>query len=108
MLIKVNFIKTQRQTIVQDALGSKVGSNDRVALLPRVAVLSSQILGQVKFKQTVVLHRVSLVVETKENTVVDRDLAIIVELRAVADGLDLAPQPMKEGSSMLAVVNELF
>jgi hypothetical protein len=50
----------------------------------------------------------SFVVETKKNTVVDRDLAIIVGLRAVADGLDLAPQPMEEGSSMLAVANELF
>lgn len=85
-----------------------MGRNDRVALLLRVAVLSSQILGQVKFEQTVVLHRVSFIVETKENTVVDRDLAIIVGLRAVADGLDLAPQSMKEGSSMLPVANELF
>ena len=85
-----------------------MGRNDRVALLLRVAVLSSQILGQVKFEQTVVLHCMSFVVETKKNTVVDRDLAIIVGLRAVADGLDLAPQPMEEGSSMLAVANELF
>lgn len=85
-----------------------MGSNDRVVLLLRVTVLGFQILGQVEFKQTVVLHGVSLVIEAKENTVVDRDLAIIVGLRAVADGFDLAPQSMEEGSSVLAVANKLF
>lgn len=73
-----------------------------------MTVLGFQILGQVEFKQTVMLHGVSLVIETKENAVVDRDLAIIVGLRAVADGFDLASQSMKEGSSVLAVANKLF
>jgi hypothetical protein len=83
-------------------------SNDSIALILRAAVLYSQILSQVEFKHTVVLHSVALIIETKQDTVIDCDLSIIVGLRAVANGFDLASQSMGECPSMLTVSSKSF